>query len=125
MPGCEIRVRVKLSEAAMATVSLAQQHQPSDNGGGNSKNSGFESNAFAVWIDGKRQGAGGSNATFTTMGLMDSAFHSYNLSSVAIAAGTHDIRLFKATEADWNGGDPIPNYVTFAGFEFGQVEVTT
>jgi len=120
MPGCEIRVRVTLSEATMATVSLAQQHQPSDNGGGNSRNSGFESNAFVVWIDGERQGQGGDNLTFSTMGLMDDAVHSYNLSSVALAAGTHDIRMFKATEADWNGGDPIPNYVTFAGFKFAQ-----
>ena len=28
--------------------------------------------------------------------------------------------LFQATEADWNGGDPIPNYVTFGGFEVSQ-----
>ena len=34
----------------------------------------------------------------------------------ALAAGVHDIRVFKATEADFNGGDPIPNYVTFFGF---------
>ena len=36
-------------------------------------------------------------------------------SNTAIPAGTHDIRIFKATEADWNGGSPVPNYVTFYG----------
>jgi hypothetical protein len=33
---------------------------------GNTKNSHFQENAFVVWIDGVRQGAGGHNATFAT-----------------------------------------------------------
>jgi hypothetical protein len=55
------------------------------------------------------------NATFSTYKLTDDAAYSYALSSNPLPAGTHDIRILKATEADWNGGDPIPNYLTFFG----------
>jgi hypothetical protein len=43
----------------------------------------------------------------------------YNLTTggVPLAAGEHDIRVLKATEAQWNGGSPTPNYVTFSGFK--------
>jgi len=72
-----------------------------------------------VLIDGVRQGPGGHNATFTTSNVKDSSqVYQYDLtgaSNTAIPAGTHDIRIFKATEADWNGGSPVPNYVTFYG----------
>lgn len=40
------------------------------------------------------------------------------------ATGTHDIRLVKATEADWNGGDPVPNFVTFYGFKVATAAAT-
>ena len=39
-----------------------------------------------------------------------------------LAAGTHAIRIFKATEADHNGGSPAPNYLTFYGIEVTAVE---
>lgn len=122
MPGCEIRVRVKLAAASQMTISLGQQHLPSDHGAGNSRNSGFEANAFVVWVDGLRQNSGGpgnaTNATFSTAAVTDAAAAGYSLvaGGGVLPAGVHDIRVFKATEADWNGGDPIPNYVTFNGF---------
>jgi hypothetical protein len=49
MPGFEIRSQITLSAPATLTVSLAQKHQPvPPNPDGNTKNSGFESNAFVV-----------------------------------------------------------------------------
>jgi hypothetical protein len=69
MPGCEIRASLTLKVAAKVTVSLAQKHQPHPTGpsaGGNTKNSGFESNSFVVFVDGIPQGLGDYNATFTT-----------------------------------------------------------
>lgn len=102
---------------------MSQQHNPvPPHPDGNTKNSGFEANAFVVWVDGVRQGVGGGfNATFTTSDVTASAeVHQYDLTgkaAAAIPAGTHDVRIFKATEADWNGGSPVPNYVTFYGIK--------
>jgi hypothetical protein len=50
-------------------------------------------------------------------GITDESPHDYNATTdgSSLAAGTHEIRIFKATEADWNGGSPVPNYVTFHG----------
>jgi hypothetical protein len=128
MPGCEIRSRLTLTTPAHLTVTLAQKHQPPPpHPDGNTKNSGFESNAFVVYVDGVRQASNQDVATFTTAMLTDEQPHSYSLSTVTAAgggavvpAGTHDIRIVKATEADWNGGSPVPNYVTFYG-----INVTT
>ena len=56
-------------------------------------------------------------ATFTTAKITDEEPHDYQLSntSATLPAGTHQVRIIKATEADWNGGSPVPNYVTFHG----------
>jgi len=116
MPGCEIRSRVTLSATSSITASLSQKHQaPPNPAGGNSKNSGFESNAFVVFVNGVRQAANQDVASFTTANVTDEVPHDYAISS-SLAAGTYDIKIFKTTEADWNGGDPVPNYVTFYGF---------
>ena len=54
MPGCEIRFKLSLSTSTNVSVSLAQRKEPvPPNPQGNTKNSGFEANAFNVWIDGK------------------------------------------------------------------------
>jgi len=119
MPGCEIRGRVSLAAPSHISASLSQRHLPPPaNPGGNSKNSGFQPNHFVVWVDGVRQGLGGHNATFVTDSSQEDAVPvSFNLTTAgaAVPPGQHDIRILKATEADWNGGDPIPNYVTFHG----------
>lgn len=120
MPGTEIRASLVLSAASKVSVKLAQKHHPHDvKGSGNTKNSGFQENAVVVWIDGERQGPGGSNATFTTTKDQTEAPVSFPLTTggAALPAGTHNIRIFKATEADWNGGSPAPNYLTFYGIE--------
>jgi len=121
-PGSEIRARLQLSAAATATVSLAQRHSPvPPNPQGNTKNSGYEANAFVVFVDGVRQGAGRHNSTFvTTAEQKDGVTYDFPLTGAGgapLAAGTHDVRVVKATEADWNGGSPAPNYVEFSGFK--------
>eukprot|EP01051_Picozoa_sp_SAG22_P016873 SAG22_NODE_2482_length_2526_cov_1.823651_3_plen_251_part_00 len=118
MPGCEVRALLKLSQPATVSVKIAQKHgsppaKTDPGGGGNSQNSGFEANAFVAWVDGKRLGAGGHNATFTTYKNQTEAPYEYSLGR--LAAGSHAIRVLKATEADWNGGSPVPNYITFYG----------
>ena len=120
MPGTEIRASLKLSQASPVAIKLSQRHHPHDvKGAGNTKNSGFQENAVVVWIDGVRQGPGGSNATFTTTKAQSEAPVSFpaTTGNKPLAAGTHTIRIFKATEADWNGGSPAPNYLTFYGLE--------
>jgi hypothetical protein len=117
MPGCEIRASMDLSAAATVTVMLAQRHsvvppQPS----GNTKNSHFQENAFVVYVDGTRQGVGGYNATFTTDKNQTEQAYAFNISTSPLAKGVHNIRIVKATEAQWNGGSPTPNYMTFTGF---------
>ena len=117
MPGCEIRARLTLSTTANVSINLAQRHGAvPPHPGGNTKNSGFQSNAFVVWVDGKRQGAGGYNATFATSKDQTEQSYHFLLSDKPLESGTHDFRILKVTEADWNGGDPVPNYVTFEGF---------
>ena len=120
MPGTEIRASLKLSQASPVAIKLSQRHHAHDvKGAGNTKNSGFQENAVVVWIDGVRQGPGGSNATFTTTKAQSEAPVSFpaTTGNKPLAAGTHTIRIFKATEADWNGGSPAPNYLTFYGIE--------
>ena len=39
------------------------------------------------------------------------------MSTKPLEKGQHDIRILKATEAQWNGGSPTPNYMTFSGFQ--------
>merc|ERR1719498_957017 len=54
--GCEIRARIELDVSATVTASLAQRHLPvPPDPAGNTKNSGFETNAFVVFVDGVRQ----------------------------------------------------------------------
>lgn len=116
-----------LSASSKVSVKLAQKHHPHDiKGAGNTKNSGFQENAIVVWIDGKRQGPGGSNSTFTTTKTQTEAPVSFPLTTggAPLAAGTHEIRIFKATEADWNGGSPAPNYLTFYGIESAAEDAT-
>ena len=118
MPGCEIRARMLLSATANVSINLAQLHGAvPPNPSRNTKNSGFQANAFVVWVDGKRQGAGGYNATFATAKDQTEQAYPYPLSDEPLKPGTHDFRILKVTEADWNGGDPVPNYVTFEGFQ--------
>jgi len=118
MPGCEIRARVVLASPSAVHVLLAQRHLAPPPGTGNTKNSGFEPNAFVVWVDGVRQGAGGHNATFTTnANQSDGKAYAFALTAKPMAAGTHDVRILKATEADWNGGSPVPNYMLFSGLK--------
>ena len=118
MPGCEIRARLELSATANVSINLAQRHgDVPPNPKGNTKNSGFQANAFVVWVNGKRQGAGGYNATFSTSKDQTEQSYAYVLSDEPLNPGTHDFRILKVTEADWNGGDPVPNYVTFEGFQ--------
>jgi len=120
--GCEIRARLVLSAPATATVELAQRHLPvPPDAHGNTINSGFESNAFVVFVNGTRQGPGGHNASFvTTKDQQDSVPYEFPLAD--LPAGTHDIRVIKATEPDWNGGDPVPNYMAFTGFHLWPVK---
>ena len=123
MPGCEIRATIVLNKTSCLSVDFAQMHEPHPNctSCGNTKNSGYESNAFVVWINGERQGRGGYNATFVT-DVNDALVHSYPLDgskatcATPLPAGTHSVRVLKATEADWNGGSPVANFVTFHGF---------
>ena len=130
MPGCEIRASIVLDTPSCLSVDLAQMHEPhpSCTNCGNTKNSGYEANAFVVWVDGKRRGAGGYNATFVT-DVNDALFHSYRLDgsngtcAAPFAAGTHSVRILKATEADWNAGSPVANYVTFRGFSVSAASV--
>merc|ERR1711871_1888867 len=109
--GCEIRARIELDVSATVTASLAQRHLPAPpDPAGNTKNSGFETNAFVVFVDGVRQGAGGNNATFTTSAeQLDDTAYDFHITTgnAPLAVGTHDIRIIKATEPDWNGGDPV------------------
>jgi lysophospholipase L1-like esterase len=129
MPGCEIRVRLQLSAAAVVKVTLAQKDSPvPKDHSGNSANSHFQANSFVVWIDGVRQGAGGYNATFSTQALAKTEQPSdfdLTTSGTPLAAGQHDIRILKGTEAQHNGGTPTPNYVTFSGFKIGAVSMAT
>ena len=55
-----------------------------------------------VWVNGERQGAGGSNATFTTLSSQTEDPVSFPITTggAALPAGQHEIRIFKATEAD-------------------------
>ena len=125
MPGTEIRASLVLSAASKVSVKLAQKHHPHNiQGSGNTKNSGFQENAIVVWVNGERQGAGGSNATFTTLSSQTENPVSFPLTTggAALPAGTHEIRIFKATEADWNGGSPAPNYLTFYGLSSTALE---
>jgi hypothetical protein len=82
-PGCEIRARVQLEAASTVTVLLAQRHLPPPaQATGNSKNSGFQENAFVVWVDGQRQGPGGFNATFATSRDQDDGVaYSFNITT--------------------------------------------
>jgi lysophospholipase L1-like esterase len=70
-----------------------------------------------------RQGLGGNNSTFVTVRDETEAPRCYNLrgeraaADAPLPAGTHDVRVLKATEADWNAGSPLPNYLTFSGIE--------
>ena len=125
MPGCEIRAKLVLAAPSCVSINLGQRHEAHPTGPsatGNTKNSGYQSNAFVVWVDGKRQ-AIANNATFVTV-VPDAAVYPYDLSGapsteagcVAWPTGPHDFRIFKATEADWNGGSPVANFVTFHGF---------
>ena len=59
MPGCEIRAILQLTKASEVSLKLAQRHSPVPPGSGNTKNSGFEANAFVVWVDGQRLGRRG------------------------------------------------------------------
>ena len=117
MPGCEIRAILQLTKASEVSLKLAQRHSPVPPGSGNTKNSGFEANAFVVWVDGQRLGAGGHNATFTTLKNQSEIPFLQSLGSMS--AGSHTVRILKATEADWNGGSPAPNYVSFYGLQVG------
>lgn len=119
MPGCEMRATISLPTKSTVSVVLAQQHQPIPPGGGNTKNSGFEANAFVLWIDGVRTQPG-HNASFDTSKITDSLPHSYP--AALLNAGKHTIRMLKATEAEWNGGDPTPNWLSFQGLEIAPVE---
>ena len=117
--GCEIRTRLVLSAPATATVELAQRHLPSPCTDpvacGNTASSGFEVNAFVVFVNGTRQGLGEHNASFmTSKEQQDGVPYEFPLAD--LPAGTHDVRVVKATEPDWNGGDPVPNYMSFTGF---------
>ncbi len=91
-PGCEIRARLQLDVAATVTVQLGQRHLPPPPGAsGNSKNSGFQENAFVVWVDGQRQGPGGFNATFaTSRDQEDGVAYSFNITTggAPLDAGT-------------------------------------
>ena len=106
---------MQLSKSTEVALKLSQRHSPVPAGSGNTENSGFESNAFVVWVDGQRLGAGGHNATFTTLKNQSEAPFLHSLGSMS--AGSHSVRILKATEADWNGGSPAPNYVTFYGLQ--------
>lgn len=80
--------------------------------------SGFQENSFVVWVNGTRQCEGNYNATFATQkDQEDMATYKFNLTlnGSPLSAGRHNIRIMKNTEADWNGGDPIPNYMIFSG----------
>jgi len=116
--GSEIRARLVLGAPSNVAVALAQRHFPHPQGAeGNTQNSGFQSNSFVVFINGTRQGAGGYNATFSTSAAQqDDVSYDFSLCGAPLPAGTHDIRVVKATEPDWNGGDPLPNYMRFSGF---------
>jgi hypothetical protein len=126
MPGVEIRVGFQLSAPSVVQVKLAQRHSPVPPGSGNTRNSGFESNAFVIFVDGVRVGAGGYNATFTTNKTQaDAVPYLYGIGT--LSAGHHTVRMLKATEADWNGGSPAPNWVTLYGLQVqgGAVTVST
>ena len=135
MAGCEIRATVVLKQASCITVELAQMHEPHPPPlPGHKQNadqaSGYEANAFVTWVNGKRQGRGGYNATFVT-NVTDADVHPYPMDgakttcAAPFAAGTHSLRVFKATEADFNAGSPIANYVTFHGFSISSTGVET
>lgn len=69
-------------------------------------------------MNGTRQCEGNYNATFATQkDQEDMATYNFNLTlnGSPLSAGRHNIRIMKNTEADWNGGDPIPNYMIFSG----------
>lgn len=127
MPGCEIRATITLSAPAAVTAMLAQRHSavpPKPQG--NTKNSHFQENTFVVWVDGVRQGAGGHNATFATnIKQVDSQFYPYSMGTGTLAKGQHTIRILKATEAQWNGGSPTPNFMTFSGFKINPSAAAT
>ena len=97
-------------------VLISQIHSPVPSGGGNTRNSGFESTAFVAWVDGVRMGGGGALASFYTTAEQRSGVP-VAFSVGALGPGRHSIRLRKATEPDWNGGSPAPNYVTFHGLQ--------
>ena len=92
-PGCEIRARVVLDHDSFVTATIGQRHlPPPEHPQGNSKNSGFQENAFVVWIDGVRQGVGGFwNATFaTSKDQEDQVMYDFNITTagVPLTAGT-------------------------------------
>jgi hypothetical protein len=70
-----------------------------------------------VWIDNVRQGQG-LDPTFVTLPTQSDGVYSFPLASNGsiLSAGLHQVVVLKATEPDWNGGDPVPNYMTFSGF---------
>ena len=128
MPGFEIRAKHRLETQGAVCIRLAQRclpHPAAAEGDniGNTANSGWQANAFVVFVDGVRQGLGRNNASFVTVKDDTEASRCYNLrgqragDSATLPAGMHDIRVLKATEADWNAGTPLPNYLTFSGIE--------
>ena len=126
MPGCELRLRLELSVRSDVSILLGQQ------------NAGTPQNAFVVWINGERQGTEygvAQGASFTTKNAPDEAVYAYRLlrsgssnsetppeTAGVFQAGTHDIRVFKTTEANWNGQAPGRNFVTFSGFLVQPIE---
>ena len=126
-PGTEIRASIYLSKPTTITISLSQKNSPiPTDHSGNSINSHFQSHSFVVFVNNTRQALPQYNATFTTQPTLQNNEnpHSFDLTlkGAALPIGQHNIRIFKATEAQWNGGTPTPNYVTFHGFDVNDGE---
>lgn len=108
--GCEIRVIVQGSSTV--TAKLSQEHQNK-----------FQPNAFLVYIDGVPQntpvsGSQCTSCTFDTHLVKNNSVYEYPIAS-NLSPGSHEIRIFKSTEPDYNGRpnivDNFPNYMTFYG----------
>ena len=83
MPGIDLRANFDLDAEATITAVIGQRNlPPPPNPQGNSKNSGFQENAFVVYVDGTRQGAGGWNASIaTSSAMMDGQVYEFNLTN--------------------------------------------
>ena len=114
-PGTELRLRVR--GAASVSLELLQERSPPTKIGHNTYPA-FQPQYFVVTVDGSVQ-PGFANATFSTAACQNISATLISAASGLDPSTTHDVRIFKSSEAQWAASVPAPNWLTLTSVVLG------